>query len=333
MYIVSISPSSYNTLDECEMKYYIGNVLKIREPAGAAAERGTIVHNFFEILALHKKAQQENQKTIKNKVYGTEPVQAEDPMQIDIDDLFDKCWNYYVEKSIHKYDDKLKKETFGWAKSALDTNEDPRKLHIISAEQYYSFLIEEPWAKYEYWSNTENKVISGYYTVNLIIDLIVQNPDGSVKFIDWKTAQRKDWITGKRKEYEDLYKDIQLNIYNYVLHKIYPDKTVHVCIVYLKDGGAFDFIFTPKSREDTLKRVKKQMERARAITIPRQVKSYKCRWCFYSKGKLPDAPKEYRKGQFDDIGETMCLCSDIHERIKKDGISKTSQDLYKKEVK
>lgn len=636
MYIVSISPSSYNTLNECQMKYFIGNVLKIREPAGAAAEKGTIIHAFFEILAKHKKAQQDNAVNITHQVFGENPIPAEDPMQIDLDDLFDQCWEYYTKKSHNTFTEKDKKESREWAWTVFNTDEDPRKLHIISTEQYYSFPIEEEWAKYRYWSEEQNQEISGYYTINLIIDLIVQQDDTSIKFIDWKplclntkiptingwttmrdikvgdivfdqqgnqcsvigkskvnktkclkitfddkssvvcdkehlwklsdesvveaqnlkrldkinvtkplqindvelpidpyilglwlgdgrssggtitnadehiwteiekrgyvlgndisgkskqncqdrtiyglttklkelnlynnkhippiylrasvnqrlellrglmdtdgnvnsvrkqavfttvkkdlsdqvrelilslgqrvnqsnvishgfgcnsqvfplhfrpininpfliprkaerilpewgagkssvrriiqieeigehetqciavdspdntflctdymipthnSGQRKCWVTGKRKEYEDLYEDIQLNIYNYILHKLYPDKVIHVCIVYLKDGGSFDLIYTPESRTKTLQRVRDQFYKAREIILPEQNKSFKCKWCFYSKYKLPKATTEYRKGQFDDVGESMCLCSDVYHRISTFGLN------------
>lgn len=641
MYITSISPSGYNQFSECQMKYFISYLLKRREPTGAAAEKGTIIHALFEILALHKKAQQDAKEFIEHEVYGGE-TKALEPMSIDTQDLFNQCWEYYTGKSTHKFSDKDKKEAYKWTGTVFGSSEDPRKLNIISTEQYIKFPIEESWAKYEYFSEKDQKIISGHYTINAIVDLIVREDDGAIKFIDWKaldintkiptlsgwttmgeikegeivfdqygqqckvigkskvkeapcykitfdnksevvcddahlwkldngstvsildlkikdkinvtkpivtkdielpidpyvlgmwlgdgrkrqgeicsgddfifeeikrrgyklgedissyssgaaqqktvyglstklramglinnkhipaiylrasffqrldllrglmdsdgnanpyrkqavftscdpnlslqvkellltlgqrpnrcktiqrgfgltveawpihfrpiginpfllprkadqiknewgpgkshrrlitsiekieqrtvqciavdspdntflctenfipthnSGQRKDWISGKKKEYADLFDDIQLNIYYYILKDMYPDETVKICIVYLKDGGAFDLIFTPESRRKTIGKVREKLEQVSATLLPQQNKSWKCKWCFFSKDKLPDAPLEYRKGKFDDIGEKMCICSDVHERLKKNGMNQTIRDL------
>lgn len=291
---------------------------------------GTIIHAVYEVFALHKKAQQDNQKTIKHEVFGE--IAAVDPMSIDPQELYDQCWEYYTAKSHHEFTEKEKKEYFGHMCVIFGTPEDPRTQHIISTEEYIQFEIKEPWAKYQYFSEKKQKVISGYYKINAIVDLVVQEDEDTIKFQDFKTGARKCWITGKKKEYSDLYNDIQLNIYYHILKDRYPDKTVKICIYYNKDGGAFEFIFNKENRKETLKKLKNRIEEISSMIVPKKNRSYRCKWCFFSKVKLKDAPKERRRGQLDHVGEKMCLCSDIHERIKKDGINNVIRNFKKEDL-
>lgn len=148
------------------------------------------------------------------------------------------------------------------------------------------------------------------------------------------TGQRKDWVTGTVKEYDDLFKDIQLNIYHYCLRQLYPDiNNFIVNIFYIKDGGPFDLIFDKKQADETLSKLKKQFMKIREITIPKLSRTWKCKkFCHYSKLILPDAPPEFRKNQLDEIGVPMCACAHLHELIKLNGINKVTQDYKGKKT-
>ena len=54
----------------CEQQYFIEYVLGWRGPSGQKADKGTIVHKVLEILAVIKKAQQDNLLTIEDDVIG-----------------------------------------------------------------------------------------------------------------------------------------------------------------------------------------------------------------------------------------------------------------------
>lgn len=191
MYITSISPSAFNTAKDCQMKYFISYLLRLREPSNVKAEIGTIIHAVYEICALHKKAQQDGVTEISHEVYGDDPIPAEDPMQVDIDELWETCWAYYVKhtdnpKGEAGFTPALKREYRKHMDTIWDSELDPRQLNIIATEQRIKVEIKEPWAKYIYWSTEREKEVSGYYAINAIVDLIVRNPDGTIRFIDWK---------------------------------------------------------------------------------------------------------------------------------------------------
>lgn len=179
MYITSMSPSSYNVVDECQMKYFIGNILRIREPEKIAAEKGTFIHEYLEILALYKKAHQEGLKTINN---GYHEVEVVPPDQIDTQALFDMLKANFKYKNT--FSDKDYKECKASIDTVLSSSEDPRKLEIVETEHKFSLEIDEPWANYYY--ETEKGVEKGKYKINGIIDLITKVDDDTYKFIDWK---------------------------------------------------------------------------------------------------------------------------------------------------
>lgn len=325
MQITSLSPSAYNTIDDCQMKYFIGNVLRIREPEGLAAEKGTFVHEFLEILALYKMAQQDGKTTLNN---GYEEVPAIDPMMVNIDDLFKYLTERFKFKNTFKPADL--KDCRKWIDVALASNEDPRKLNIVSPEHKFSLEIDEPWANYIY-EDSDGKPQKGKYRINGIIDLITKVDDTTYKLIDWKTGARKDWLTGQVKEYDDLYKDIQLNIYYYCLSKLYPNiKNFIITIFYLKDGGPYDLAFDPSNEVLILAKLKAQFQKIASVTVPKLSRTWKCqKFCFYSKLVLPDAPMEFRKKQLDEVGTKMCACTHLHELIKLQGINKVTKDFKK----
>lgn len=325
MYITSISPSSYNTAEECEMKYFIGNVLRIREPAGIAAEKGTLVHGVLEYLALLKKMDQDSISEINHDSFGV--IKAEKIDDINADEIFSKVTEIFLKTAANKFDDKDIAECKKGVYAVLNAHENPLKQKIISTEHKFSIEIDEPWA--DYVVNTEEGEKKGRYRINGIIDLIIEVDKDTIKFLDYKTGQRKDWITSERKDYDKLMKDIQLNIYHYCIRKLYPNYTNYILsIFYTKDGGAFDLVFSEKDLDTTLKKLKDQFYRIRDIWIPKQNKTWKCeKFCFYRKLKLEGAPAEFRKGEFDEINAPMCACSHINMLVKTHGIDKVTRDM------
>jgi hypothetical protein len=184
MNITSISPSSYNVVDECQMKYFIGNVLRIREPEKIAAEKGTFIHEYLEILAIYKKAYQEGLKKVNNGYFEVDVVP---PDQIDIDAVFEMLKANFNYKN--PFSDKDFKECKTSINAVLVSSEDPRKLEIVETEHKFSLEIDEPWSNYVY--DGENGPEKGKYKINGIIDLITKVDDDTYKFIDWKATDIK----------------------------------------------------------------------------------------------------------------------------------------------
>ena len=54
----------------CEQQYFIEYVLGWRGPSGQKADKGTITHKVLEILAIIKKAQQDNLKSVEDDIIG-----------------------------------------------------------------------------------------------------------------------------------------------------------------------------------------------------------------------------------------------------------------------
>ena len=84
---------------------------------------------------------------------------------------------------------------------------DPRNRKIVDAEPHFDFVIDEPWADYNYTLNNEN--IHGKLAMKGTIDLITEVDDGVYEIIDWKTGRRLDWATGQEKTFAKLQKDPQ----------------------------------------------------------------------------------------------------------------------------
>jgi hypothetical protein len=324
MQIISISPSAFNKFTECQMKYFFEYVLKYRSDPGDAAKAGTATHLFLEFLALLKKAHQEKKEKIELPIGETEAL---DPFDIDIDDLFDKTFRYFSEKE--GLPESFRDEVYKNVMVALESDDDPRKNTVVATEQYFSIEIPLPWASYTY--STKDEALKGSVRINGIIDLIYQTGPDTYRIVDWKTNKsRKDWVTGKMKEYADFQEDIQLNTYNMVVRHLYPEvPNFEICIFFLKAGGPFDYVFPESAIAGTLKEFKTQINKIRETGVPKQNKSFRCKWCPFYQMKLDNAPVETRAKQFDEIGEKMCACSQIHQEIKKDGIN-VVVDKYKK---
>lgn len=306
MHITSISPSSYSQYDDCKMKYFISNVLKIREPAGDAALKGTMVHYFFEILGKIKKANQEGLTEIEIPNFKT--YQTNIPTDAEIPSLFDEIFTHFC--NTQKLDKKYHKECYDHVLAVIGSEEDVRNLWVVDTEKRFSIELPFDWAKYDI--ATEEGRDTGYIAVNGIIDLVVKKPDGSMQVIDWKSGRRKDWITGKLKDEEYLKNDIQLKIYDAAIRLLYPEiPDIRICIFFTKDGGPFYPILDKNSADDTWKKIKNRVTEIRGNELPVQNRTFRCKFCYYSKIKFNDAPKEYRRFQLDEIGQKMCACSQL----------------------
>ena len=326
MNINSISASSYKDHDHCPHKFFISNVLKYRYPPGKAAELGKLVHGVLEYLALIKKSIQDQTWMVDKFGLQTNYKTIE---EIDIPLLYREIYNFFVEQAkncIFTAEDYNK--GFTCVNCALESGDSPLKNEIVATEHYCSIPVNEPWATI--LRMEEGGLKQAQITINGIIDLIVKEDDDTLRIIDWKTGQRKDFATGKVREYESFIEDIQLSIYYFFLRNTYPEyNNIIITINYLKDGGAFTIPFTHLQYKKVQKKLKKKIIDIKNTVIPVLKKSWLCRFCDYSKNKFDNAPFEFRSGQINKKGEKMCICSHMALEIQSRGIESVT-NIYKK---
>jgi len=80
---------------------------------------------------------------------------------------------------------------------------DPRNRNIVSVEQKFDFIIDRPWAQYEY-KLPDGTIEKGTLAFKGTIDLITKINDTTLESIDWKTGKRLDWNTGEVKTWKKI---------------------------------------------------------------------------------------------------------------------------------
>lgn len=307
MILEFFSPSSYKKFDWCQHSFFINYGLKYREPSNIKAELGNVVHDVLECVALYKKHEDEDSFT--HKELGTFPTK-----KLEIDEILSKAYVKYSTESEFDYEE----EHFDFCKSSvdkiLDSPYDPRKLNILEAEQYFEFLIMKPWAEYEY------KGEYSYIGVRGIIDIVASHGD-TIEIIDWKTGQRKNWITNKVYTREDLKTDVQLLMYYLAADYLYPDhENIIVTIHFINHGGPFTFEFSKNDKLYIERLLKERFTLIKNTAIPKLLSynrtHYRCKWCHFSKVNF--------------AGSNKSICEFTRDKIKEVGMEATIQQYRKK---
>lgn len=281
--IKKVSPSSLGTYEFCPMKYFIGNILNIREGANVKAEMGSICHVIFQIVALSKLGNQNGEKLTKESVYGQYTTEYD---KIDTDELIRTVHNRYVSKRPYlKWPTDSLEQVIDWSYKVLNTSDDPRNFEIVSVEDKFKFEIEEEWAKYNFLL-PNGEFESGNLVINGIIDLVYKHKD-RYHILDYKTGKRCDWNSQERtppvKNFPELQKDLQLIIYYMNSIKKYNTEDITVEINYVNDGGLFPLEFSNIEVEYALKKIKDIFTEVKN-ELPKQNITWKCKaFCDYGK--------------------------------------------------
>lgn len=364
MIITYLRSSSYNNWDFCQMQYYINYVLGWQFPAGKKADKGTIVHKVLECLATAKKVKQDSKKekfTFEDDQIGEISVDTKSwltpkilskaeilkinssrinkqtyktPCDLQeghcrfgvelVEELIERCFEYYKEKTHHKWYPVDFKDCTNWTWMALDYgsgNFDPRKRQILEPEQAFDFEIDEDWAEYEY-KLPDGKNISGKLAIKGTVDLTTMLESDIVEVVDWKTGQRLDWANGGVKTYAKLKNDPQLLLYYYALSKLYPDiEQIILTIFYIRDGGPFSLCIDPKTLPDIENMLKDRFLEIKASTRPEMFdptqRHFKCsRICAFYKNKFSK----------DDDNN---ICKTVHEELETYGLDFTTANRTK----
>lgn len=112
------------------------------------------------------------------------------------------------------------------------------------------------------------------------------------------TGERKNWATGKEKNYDDFYKDFQLRLYHYALNKLYPDEeNIIITIFFNKSGGPFTLCFHKDDIKTTIEMIRYEYEKIKSCHFPSRIIDYgKDKWkceklCRFHKEKYEDTEK------------------------------------------
>lgn len=307
----------------CEQQYFLEYVLGWRGPSGQKADKGTIVHKVLEILAIIKKAQQDNISTVDDDVAGKIDVN-----DYDLNTLIEKSYKHYSDASTHhKWTQKDYKDCHAWVYKAIEFNGgmfDPRNRNILRPEQHFDFAIDKKWADYSF--DTVDGKISGQLALKGTIDLVTLANEKTIEIIDWKTGRRLDWATGQEKTQEKLEKDPQLRIYHYAISHLYPDiDHIIFSIYFINDGGPFSICFDKKDLADTEDMLRRKFEYIKHTKKPKLNKSWMCsKLCHFGKTTFENTNinpiEEYRDNQTCQIGNLMTKCEQIKHDIELHGI-------------
>jgi len=295
--------------------FFIEYVLGYTTYSSKAAEAGNFIHKSMEILALIKKAKQDGKSQIDELGMGSFIVN-----DYNLDDIFKKSCDFYLKKSPNIYIEKDFKIYRNWFTKALEYKSglyNPINREIVGVEKSFDITFEDDWAKYEYELHEEKYI--GQYSIKGNVDIIIKESKNILELIDYKTGARKDWLTGKKKEYNDFLKDPQLLIYYYALAHLYPDKDIIISIFYINDGGVFSVPFDRTRLPSIKDMLRKRFEKIKTTKLPKLLspsrKDFKCyRLCHAYKTMVGD----------------KTLCEYIHNEIRLKGIHKATEDNIKK---
>lgn len=322
----------------CEQQYFIEYVLGRRGLSNKKADKGTIVHKVLEILALMKKAQQENLLVITDEIMGE--------INLDVCDMFDdkfilllinKVYDYYTSQCTHhEWLEKDRKDCIEWVSKTLRSHNrlfDPRRRNIFRSEQHFDLMIDKDWAKYTYDINGEK--INGNLAIKGTIDLITKLDDTTLEIIDWKTGRRLNWATGQEKTQEKLEEDPQLKLYHYAAHRLFPEyKHIIVTINFINDGGPFSVCFDNHDNAvATEYMLRDKFHKIKNTTKPRLNKSWMCsKLCHFGKNSFENDNHvlpiiEYRDGQVTPKNKCMSQCEQIKHEIDVNGMD-SAVDKY-----
>jgi len=331
MIITYFRSSSYNAHSMCEQQFYFEYVLGWRGPSGQKADKGSTVHKILEILAIIKKAQQDNIAEVVDDIVGKIDVN-----KYSLDDIIDKVYKYYVESTPHhKWMPRDYRDCKGWVYQAIEFNNgmfDPRNRNILCPEQHFDFEINKPWAKYSY--NINGEKLEGNLAMKGTIDLITKVNDKTIEVIDWKSGRRIDWATGEEKTQEKLENDPQLRIYHYAISHLYPEiEHIIFSIYFIRDGGPFSLSFTKDDIAKTEDMLRRKFEAIKSTKRPKLNKSWMCtKLCHFGKTNFENTHieplEEYRDGERCSKNTIMTKCEQVKHDIDLYGIDATTT-MYK----
>jgi len=281
------------------------------------------VHKVLEILAVIKKAEQDNKSIIVDDVVGDLQIN-----NYNLDEIIEKVYAYYSTADSHnKWTAKDYKDCRAWIYKTIEYNSgmfNPLKQNILQPEQHFDFEIKKPWAKYSF--DTPEGKLEGNLALKGTIDLITLVNDNTIEVIDYKTGKRLDWATGEVKTQEKLQNDPQLKIYHYAISQLYPHiDHIMFSIYFINDGGPFTLCFDKSDLASTEQMLRQKFDAIKNNKRPRLNKSWMCsKLCHFGKTTFENShiepTEEYRDNQTCSNGSIMTKCQQVKHDLDLYGI-------------
>jgi ATP-dependent helicase/DNAse subunit B len=295
MEINYLRASSIGTYKDCQFKYFLDYTCGLQSPAGKKALLGTIFHWIYEALARCKKTGHYK----LNDKYS-------DPNY-----LLQVAWARFTKENPQfEYTKADWKFVHKLVNEMMHSKLNPLKLDILATEKQFEIDLDLP-------GFGENCKLRG------TIDLVTKLDDETLHVVDWKSGERKDWVTGKPKELDDFQKDIQLRVYDLALRVLYPEYKYRLfTIYYVRDGGPYTVTFSNKDVAESIDAIRKYYNQIKTNNKPKRIKDdrtrsrefFKCKFvCHYGKTK-------------DDNGNV--LCDKFFKLTKNEKIENAQQKIY-----
>jgi len=312
MHIYNFSPSQLNTLDSCEMKWFLQYMLKYRELSGKAAAIGTCCHAILEAVAESKKLRQDNKTWCNNKIFGRINKSYK------LDKLTEKAVNWIKEDNPHiKFEKKDIDQIYSNIEIAKDDPLFPENhKKIIATESFFNDALNFDWATYSKIGK-DGSVESKPLRIIGFIDLVYLDHNDEVNYLDYKFGSLKDWVTGKEKNYSNLQEDTQLCLYYWhVSNKFKEYGDIKTNIWYVKQKKKFGLYFDNDNVLTAMSKVKDAFLKIKGMTRPSCNYTWKCKnFCPFSKNSFTDFGQnqldvdyEHHKSKFDDVNGKLSIC-------------------------
>lgn len=285
--IKKVSPSSIKTFEGCQMKWFLSYILGYREPTGKAAALGTMGHYVLECVARAKKLRDEGKKWQNDKIVGR--IKSD----YNIFDFIEKSFEHFTKKERHiEWSGADKNTLYDYIDKARNHEFFPENhKRIISTEQFFNIPIKEDWAKYAYLKG--DKVEEGYLHINGIIDIVFEDNNGDINYLDYKFGRTQDWNTGVEHTYATLSEDIQLALYYWALLQKFSLDNINTHIWYVNKDKPFSLFFDDSHIKKALAHVKDIYLQIKSMSNPKRTITWKCNnFCPFSKTSFSDWGKQ-----------------------------------------
>jgi len=284
-----LSASALNTYTKCPMQYYFSNILKLQAPQDRqdgfdAAQRGTLMHECFEIFVKKAKKAKDFLNKEKTELYEimfecSNEAYEEIKKEIKEENIYHKIELQLLQKglddvnSLNKgelakfVDDFLEKEFEGFVNSnaeelfMLDENFKPIDLKDKNDDEIKK--IDE-----------EKRFIKGF------IDRL-DNLENKVNIIDYKSSLK----SYSEKDFKkDILKNFQLGLYLLYATQQYPDKSYKASLISFKDNDKNPINLTEKEFNAEYINILKNKIKDISQNISEgnfEFNNEKCEWCNY----------------------------------------------------
>jgi hypothetical protein len=311
MITIFLRSSSYSCWDVCQHKYVLDYLLGIKTPTNEKASIGNVWHKTCEILSRKKLAIQKRVDYVDCEDLGIFKLG-----EVTTDFAIKKAFEMYRDYEQNQWGDSEFNSMYKMITKGLDFNNGiyhPLNQNVISVEYKFDFVIDEPWAKYEFKLGDE--IVEGQLGIRGTIDVLEHINDNILLFWDYKTGRRTDINTGKYKIEDDFEKDFQLNLYHYALKREFPQYECLISMIwYVNDGGPFVQPLK-ENAEELIKKRFEEIKRTKIPTLRKDKVKYNNWFCKYVCSHATDIYKE---------GKTTC--DFFRDEIRKKGTDKIVEE-------